>query len=130
MHTVGRKSLWGLLLVLLLAALAAVLAQSLWTWGPTLFGRANAEPRAVTPRGDLAADEKSTIELFRQASPAVVYITTQVVRRDAFSLNLLEIPRGTGSGVVWDEQGHIVTNFHVIAGADRAQVTLSDWTAP
>jgi len=107
-------------------ALVAVLAQGLWMLGPTLFGRPKAEPRPVTPRGDLAADEKSTIELFRQASACVVYITTQVVRRDAFSLNLLEIPRGTGSGIVWDQQGHIVTNFHVIEGADRAQVTLSD----
>jgi len=56
----------------------------------------------------------------------VVYISTSTVRRDAFSLNLMEIPRGTGSGFIWDETGHVVTNFHVIRGADRAHVTLSD----
>jgi S1-C subfamily serine protease len=126
MHTIGRKSLWSLLLVVVVVTLLVLLAQSLWTLVPTLFGRPEAKPRPITPRGDLAADEKSTIALFREASPTVVYITTQVVRRDAFSLNLLEIPRGTGSGIVWDQQGHIVTNFHVIQGADRAQVTLSD----
>jgi|CXWL01.1.fsa_nt_gi S1-C subfamily serine protease len=86
----------------------------------------DAEPRAILARGDLAADEKATIELFRQASPAVVYITSVAVRRDAFTLNLTEIPQGTGSGFVWDRQGHVVTNFHVIRDASRAQVTLSD----
>lgn len=84
------------------------------------------DPRAVAARGDLAADEKNTIEIFQNASPAVVYITTSELRRNLFSLNIYEIPRGTGSGFVWDEQGHIVTNFHVIEGAARVEVTLAD----
>lgn len=89
-------------------------------------------PRTVTPRGDLAGSEKSRIELFRSASPAVVHITTLQVRRDAFNLNLYQIPQGTGSGIVWDDGGHIVTNFHVILNASAAQVTLADhstWSA-
>lgn len=86
------------------------------------------EPRAILPRGDLADDEAATVELFRQASPSVVFITTKSVRRDAFTLNLFELPRGTGSGFVWDKKGHIVTNFHVIQGASSAQVTLADHT--
>jgi S1-C subfamily serine protease len=85
-----------------------------------------AEPRPVVARGDLAADEQATIELFRRSSPSVVFITTHAVRRDIFSLNVYEIPRGTGSGFVWDRQGHIVTNYHVIQGASRAEVTLAD----
>ncbi len=84
------------------------------------------EPRAVVARGDLAADEKTTIEIFQNASPAVVFITTIELRRNLFSLNIYEIPRGTGSGFIWDEQGHIVTNFHVIEGANRVEVTLAD----
>ncbi len=56
----------------------------------------------------------------------MVYITTSEVRRDLFTLDLTEIPRGTGSGFVWDRDGHVVTNFHVIQGASRAQVTLAD----
>lgn len=86
----------------------------------------NAEPRAVQARGDLAADEKSTIELFKKASPSVVFITTSTVVQDAFSLNPQEIPRGTGSGFIWDDAGHIVTNFHVLQGAQAAKVTLAD----
>jgi S1-C subfamily serine protease len=86
----------------------------------------DAEPRAVTPRGELAADERATIDLFRHASPSVVYITTLAQRRDIFSLNLFEIPQGSGSGFIWDQDGHIITNFHVIQGASGARVTLAD----
>jgi S1-C subfamily serine protease len=86
----------------------------------------NVAPRTVTPRGDLAADERATIELFRQASPSVVYITSLTRKRDIFSLNLFEIPQGTGSGFIWDQNGHIITNFHVIQGASGARVTLAD----
>ncbi|MFP3939419.1 MAG: S1C family serine protease [Thermoanaerobaculia bacterium] len=84
------------------------------------------EPRPVTERSELAAEEKATIELFRSSSPSVAFITTHELRRDVFSLNLTEIPRGTGSGFVWDREGHVVTNFHVIQRANRAQVTLGD----
>lgn len=83
----------------------------------------DAEPRIVTPRGDLAADEQATIELFRKASPAVVHITTQ---HGGLTLNPQAIRQGTGSGFIWDDQGHIVTNFHVIQNARTATVTLAD----
>ena len=86
----------------------------------------NAAPRPITPRGDLAKDEQTTIELFSQSSAAVVFITTTTVQFDLFSFNETELSRGSGSGIVWDEDGHVVTNDHVIASADRAQVTLSD----
>ena len=56
----------------------------------------------------------------------MVNITTLAVARDFFSLNLLQIPEGTGSGFIWDDAGHIVTNFHVIEKAAAAQVTLAD----
>ncbi len=85
-------------------------------------------PRAITPRGDLAADEKSTIELFQRVSSSVVYITSIEVKRDLFSLRAMEVPKGTGSGFIWDDQGTIVTNYHVIEGAQAARVTLSDQT--
>lgn len=86
----------------------------------------NAEPRAVTARGDLAADELNTIDIFRANSPAVVYVTSIALRRGLFSLNAVEIPQGTGSGFVWDDQGRIVTNYHVISDANRVQVTMAD----
>lgn len=85
-----------------------------------------AEPRSVTARGDLAADEQATIEIFQQASPSVVFITTRQRVRDFWTRNILSVPRGTGSGFVWDDLGHVVTNNHVIAGASEATVRLND----
>jgi S1-C subfamily serine protease len=116
----------SLLLPLALLALAVVLVVRLA--GAWLDRRAPApEPRPVTPRGDLAADEKATIELFRAASPSVVFITT-VARGFTGFFEIEEVPRGTGSGFVWDKDGHVVTNFHVIQGASGARVTLHDQT--
>ncbi len=86
----------------------------------------DAEPRAVTARGDLADDENNTIDLFEASSPSVVYITSIELRRSFFSLNVYEIPQGTGSGFIWDRDGRIVTNYHVIEDANRLEVTLAD----
>jgi S1-C subfamily serine protease len=94
-----------------------------------------AQPRPVAARGDLAEDERATIELFKERSHSVVYITTTASRRDAVTFNIMEIPRGTGTGVVWDNSGHIVTNYHVVEhvvdGVDRARVAHGDkvWNA-
>jgi S1-C subfamily serine protease len=86
----------------------------------------DAEPRAVTPRADLIADEKATIEIFREASPAVVYLTSTELGRSLFGVDVFEIPRGAGSGLIYDRDGHIVTNFHVIQDGTRWTVTLAD----
>lgn len=86
----------------------------------------NVEPRVVTARGDLADDEKNTIDIFRTTSNSVVFITSKAVRRNLFSLNAVEIPQGTGSGIVWDKSGRIVTNFHVISDANSIEVTMAD----
>ncbi|PLW82068.1 2-alkenal reductase [Kineobactrum sediminis] len=89
-------------------------------------------PLAVAAEADYLSfateDEANTTEIFSKASPAVVFVTSKALRRDLFSLNVHEIPRGSGSGFVWDESGLIVTNFHVIAGANRLTVTLQDQT--
>ena len=85
-----------------------------------------AEPRAVTARGELAADERSTIEIFERASPSVVFITTRQRVVDLWSRNVFSVQRGTGSGFVWDDLGHVVTNNHVIENASEATVQLND----
>ncbi|MDN3921791.1 S1C family serine protease [Roseateles violae] len=82
--------------------------------------------RPVQPRGPLDAAELNHIAVFKRVSPSVVHITTLALRRDMFSLNVTEVPSGTGSGFVWDGAGHIVTNAHVIRGANGARVTLAD----
>lgn len=55
-------------------------------------------------------------------------MTNIALRRSPFSLDATRIPRGTGTGFVWDDQGHVVTNFHVVEGANQIEVTLSDGT--
>ena len=85
---------------------------------------APAEPLPMPP--GLTQEERSTIDLFETSSMSVAFINTTTLRRDYFSRNVMEIPRGSGSGFVWDSDGHIVTNYHVIQGADRATVTLAN----
>ncbi|RWR89945.1 protease Do-like protein 1, chloroplastic isoform X1 [Cinnamomum micranthum f. kanehirae] len=80
----------------------------------------------VTPPKKLQSDELATVRLFQENTPSVVYITNLAVRQDAFTLDVLEVPQGSGSGFVWDKDGHIVTNYHVIRGASDLKVTLSD----
>jgi S1-C subfamily serine protease len=87
-----------------------------------------AEPRAVVARGDLAEEESTAIEIFKNVSRSVVYLSSIELRRDVFSLNIYEIPKGTGSGFIWDKDGRIVTNFHVIEDASRIEVVLADNT--
>ncbi|MEA2710615.1 MAG: hypothetical protein QOF78_3216 [Phycisphaerales bacterium] len=89
-------------------------------------GKASAQPRAITARGDLAADEKATIELFNANRSSVVFITTLRQGVDMSRRTVFDIPAGTGSGLVWDNAGHIVTNFHVVQNAKGAKVRLWD----
>jgi S1-C subfamily serine protease len=82
--------------------------------------------RFVTPRGPLLATEQATIDVFEKARASVTYIATQSRVVDAWSRNVFSVPRGTGSGFMWDGDGHIVTNYHVLAGAASARVRFSD----
>ncbi len=84
------------------------------------------QPRVVAPRGPLSADERNTIAVFESVSPSVVYITTAQYVRDFFSRDVMRVPQGTGSGFIWDEQGRVVTNYHVVRGAQEALVRLGD----
>ncbi|MGZ0019078.1 S1C family serine protease [Nitrosomonas sp. wSCUT-2] len=88
--------------------------------------REGAEPRAIQARGNLAEDEKSTIELFENSRDSVVFITTRQRVMDAWTRNIFSVPSGTGSGFIWDDHGHIITNLHVIKGASEATVRLAD----
>ena len=92
-------------------------------------GTNNTPKRApVVPRADLAATEKTTIAIFESASPSVVFITNMGLSRDLFRRSVTTYAQGSGSGFVWDKEGHIVTNFHVIRGAKSLRVTLADQT--
>jgi len=117
----ARRLLWISWLVLL----ALIGWQFFALSGHRLFAP-TPEPRTVTARGDLAADEQATIQLFEQASPSVVYISTSRRVVDFWSRDVMSVPQGTGSGFIWDDQGDVVTNFHVIEGASEADVRLND----
>ncbi|TLS74555.1 trypsin-like serine protease [Mariprofundus erugo] len=106
-----------------------ILVLVVWQFLPLLESRVaglGAEPRAVTARGALAQDEQATIEIFEKTSPAVVFISTKKRVRDFWSRNIFTVPKGSGSGFVWDDLGHIVTNNHVIEGGSEAIVRLND----
>jgi S1-C subfamily serine protease len=117
-----RRPFWA---AIAFSSLTLLAGRQPWIVNATL-NDPKAVPRTISPRGELWPDERSTIGLFKQASPAVVNITAIGVQRDLFTLNLYQIPQGTGSGFVWDTKGNIITNFHVIQNADAAQVTLAD----
>jgi len=131
----SRSSLRGraLLAALFFAAVALLL---LWRLAQAAPGSSisrdplpAARPLLATnalERQDLDGDEKATIALFKRASPAVVNITNLGLHQPRFSLSATEVPQGTGSGFLWDERGHVVTNFHVINNGKKFRVTLSD----
>ncbi len=113
---------------------AAVLACGAWAmaaeWGKPLGGTydgADGKPRPVTPApAELSPDERATMAVFERATKSVVFIANTAIQRDIWSFDTMEVPRGSGSGFVWSKQGYIVTNFHVIYGADAIKVTLAD----
>jgi S1-C subfamily serine protease len=117
------KQLAGLVLVVAACSGGLAAAQS----RPVAHGDGVVQPRTVMPRGPLSADERNTIGVFESVSPSVVYISTAQYVRDFFNRrNVTRVPQGTGSGFVWDDQGRVVTNLHVVRDAAEAQVRLGD----
>ncbi len=114
-----------LLRTILAGALVALFFSLLPPFVPPADG-AVAAPRPVTPRGELDPEEKATIQLFEKSRDSVVFITTKAQVQDFWSRNVFSVPRGTGSGFIWDESGHIVTNYHVVEDASEATIRLSN----
>lgn len=77
---------------------------------------------------DLSQEEIETIKLFQRNTPTVVNISNIVNARTPFSMDVMQLPQGQGSGFIWDSEGHVVTNFHVIRGAASLRVSLIDQT--
>lgn len=87
------------------------------------------KPSFSTSLDNLLPSERNTVEIFQKYSPNVVF-----VHRLATVLNQsyerMQVPAGSGSGIIWDREGHIVTNFHVIIGADNLAVSVGKLTVP
>jgi S1-C subfamily serine protease len=112
---------------LAVAGLTTAFALGGWTAVIAQRVAARPAPRTVTARGPLLPGERATVDLFEKARASVVYISTRAQVMDAWTRNVFSVPRGTGSGFIWDSSGHIVTNRHVMAGASGgARVRLSD----
>lgn len=81
---------------------------------------------------ELLPYERNTIEVFQKSSPKVVYVhrMTAIGRRHTYEPTMQVVPTGTGSGILWDAHGHVVTNFHVVVGADSLAVTIGHMTVP
>ena len=77
--------------------------------------RAHAKPRQVAPAAPLSPEEKNTIRRFKEAKPSVVFVSALLKNRDPKTHDITKIPTGSGTGFVWDEWGHIVTNHHLIS---------------
>jgi S1-C subfamily serine protease len=83
-------------------------------------------PDSATDR-DLDPAELATVRVFRRVTPSVVNIANLTAVRTGYgAMDVTVAPQGTGSGFIWDKDGHIVTNFHVVRGADAIKVALID----
>lgn len=122
-HSPFANIFWSALLII-----AALLIGLFWrTTFATKSGLdPSAQPRAVVTTGNRTAEERENIHIYEAVSPSVAQVTSLAEASDDNGLNVQEVPEGVGSGFVWDTEGHIVTNFHVVDNADGAQVTLAD----
>jgi S1-C subfamily serine protease len=120
--------LLSLLAGVVLGTLVSVgLQRALSTGGsPVASAQPGGAAPSPAPRSDLDEDERKTITLFQRASVSVAFVTTRVQRMDFWTRNVFEVPQGTGSAFLWDDRGHVVTNYHVLQDATSAQVTLGD----
>jgi 2-alkenal reductase len=82
-------------------------------------------PRAVTPRANLTEWEETTIRIFQTASPSVVHVFAEESPKAFLFFGPQENVVQSGSGIVWDAAGHVITNDHVVNGTDRIGARLT-----
>lgn len=73
-------------------------------------------------------EEQATVSLFERCTPGVVFITNEALGIESTTYEMKEVPQGTGSGWIYDADGHIITNYHVIKGAQALKVRFIDGT--
>jgi S1-C subfamily serine protease len=118
----------------ILVVAVSLLGLAVWPAARTWFSSGrnvyykNAMPRLVTARGDLAQDEQNAIGVYRTVAPSVVFVTSVQVQknRSLFRFSAMQVEKDAGSGFVWDPNGYIVTNYHVVENSEVVEVTLCD----
>jgi S1-C subfamily serine protease len=109
-------------IVLALAVLIVVLAGR-----PYLerLGAAAPSPRTVDSRGELWQSEQATIDLFQRVSPSVVQVVARSGATNPFAEEQAGSGVASGTGFIWDDAGHVVTNDHVVQNAASLAVRLA-----
>jgi S1-C subfamily serine protease len=106
-----------------------LLAWSFWpTRGVDVADDPAAKSRPIAPAGAFTNEEQTRINIFEKTKTSVVNISSAQVVRNRFNLNVQQVPKGSGTGFIWDEKGRVVTNYHVVEGANHIRVTLDDQT--
>jgi S1-C subfamily serine protease len=129
-----RSALPTILLYMLLLTAGVIL---LWRFWPTMQrelglvqhpdgGDPTAAPRPIAKAGALTADEQATIDIYQRSKDSVVNVISSQVFGTRLSLKPQEVPKGSGTGFVWDDKGRIVTNYHVVKDASKVYVILPD----
>jgi S1-C subfamily serine protease len=113
-------------LVLGVLALVFVIVFTGARRGPVEVYSKGAQPRPIATRGQLMADEEVAIKAFNTVSSSVVFVTNKQASGDLFHLHTADVEEDAGSGFVWDPNGYIITNYHVVQNSDVVQVTLGD----
>ncbi|OZY87871.1 2-alkenal reductase [Cellvibrio mixtus] len=99
--------------------------MTLWRWLLVVL-MSGASALSAVANAFSTDDERNSMEVFDAARPSVVFVTNQQLARNPYSFDLVTVPRGSGTGFVWDERGYIVTNYHVVEGARQITITLQD----
>lgn len=97
--------------------------MKLWHWFVLTFFTSTL---SATTYAFSTNDEQNSMEVFEAARPCVVFVTNQQLARDPYSFDLVTVPRGSGTGFIWNDKGYIVTNYHVVEGARKITITLQD----
>lgn len=123
----SRMLAWSVLLVVLFTTCRPKAQPNPQVTG-SASSTASATPPPVPPVSPASRteDERNTISVFRSAAASTVFVTQTRIVEDYFAGTMQEVPAGSGSGFVWDDQGHVVTNFHVVEGARTVTVTFHD----
>ena len=119
----SQSRVWLIVGVFALALAVALTGTKRWAGGPY---SGDAQPRLIAARGQLLADEQVAIAMFKVISPSVVFITSKQISHDLFNLRAADVEEDAGSGFVWDPNGYIVTNYHVVQNSESIQVALGD----
>lgn len=130
-RTFSRSHSWigaAVTAYVILLLLSLLLVWRYWPSGVQTGSDPTATPRPIAPAGPMTSEEKSRIDIFSKAKASVVNVSSAQLVRNRFTLDVLQVPKGTGTGFIWDEKGRVVTNYHVVKGADRVIVTLDDHT--